>query len=120
MQLAGGTASMQQLKERLEKDLLEVYILTIEPLSILFRVQGFIGGTCKSVNKFFNLLAEMKHFVFAFFRLELNIFSFSIRLVDCFYFYLKKINLLLRNIFLKENLYFFVSFGVFLRWNFHL
>jgi len=38
MQLAGGTASMQQLKERLEKDLLEVYISINEPLSILFRV----------------------------------------------------------------------------------
>jgi len=30
MQLAGGTASMQQLKERLEKDLLEVHNLTNE------------------------------------------------------------------------------------------
>jgi len=54
MQLGGSTASMQQLKEQLEKDLLEVYISTNEPLSILFRVQGFIGGSCKSVYKFYN------------------------------------------------------------------
>lgn len=34
-QLAGGTASMQQLKERLEKDLLEVYLLMIRNLRAL-------------------------------------------------------------------------------------
>ena len=40
MQLAGGTASMQQLKERLEKDLLEVDIMK-ECFSVLSAVAIF-------------------------------------------------------------------------------
>lgn len=105
MQLAGGTASMQQLKERLEKDLLEVYILTNDPLSILFRVQGFI-----SWNETFCLCL--------FCRLELNIFGFSIRLVECFCFYLKKNRLVASKYIFERKSVFLFPFGSFLNGTF--
>lgn len=45
IQLAGGTASMQQLKERLEKDLLEVYCLSFFFFLSLFQLLlTFLSG----------------------------------------------------------------------------
>jgi hypothetical protein len=56
MQLAGGTASMQQLKERLEKDLLEVYFFPEALLTVFFYFFFFVFFSFFILYIFFYLL----------------------------------------------------------------
>lgn len=60
LKLAGGTASMQQLKERLEKDLLEVYLLPAKLFFLSKLEQIFIFTThslllCRNLLKLLEL-----------------------------------------------------------------